>query len=405
MDSLLNAAARRLSLGDPLGALDRVALRDDAPALALRGIAMAQLGDLARADELLKRAARGFEPNESLARARTIAARAEVLFAARDLAPVRDAKEALAVLERHGDRVNALHMRLLSVRRGLLLGNVDEADTALADLDLGSAPPMLAAIGELASADVALRRIRPRRARVHLTRALEDARRSRIPALVSEVEHAFGMLDAPAARAVSEGTERALTLFEVERLLASRALIVDSCRRVVRAPGSVARLHTRPVLFALAHTLAAAWPTAAERQELLRQAFGARRADESHRARLRVEIGRLRRALSDVAAIHAAPGGFLLVPHRARRVVILLPPVGSDAAALLALLSDGQAWATSALALALGTSQRSVQRALSGLESEGRVERVGRGRSLRWLAPPMSAFATPLLLPAQVAGG
>lgn len=405
MDSLLNAAARRLSLGDPLGALDRVALRDDAPALALRGIAMAQLGDLARADDLLKRAARGFEPSESLARARTIAARAEVLFAARNLAPLRGADAALAVLDQHGDRANALHMRLLAIRRDLLLGHVDEADRALGALDLAPAPPMLAAIGELARADVALRRIRSKRARLHLSQALEHARRSRIPALVSDVERALVMLDAPAARVVSDGRERTLALAEVERLLASRALIVDSCRRVVRAPGSVVALHARPVLFALAQALGAAWPAAAERAELLREAFGARRVDESHRARLRVEIGRLRRALAGVAAIRAAPGGFVLVPERARRVLTLLPPVASDAAALLALLADGQAWATSALALSLGRSQRSVQRALAALERDEKVERVGRGRSLRWLAPPMSAFATPLLLPAEVAGG
>lgn len=404
MDSLLNAAARRLLLGDPLGALDRVALRDDAPALALRGVAMAQLGDLTRADALLKRAVRGFEPSESLARARTIAARAEVRFAARDLAPLRGLDAALSVLDRHGDRVNALHMRLLAIRRELLVGNLDEADRALAKLDLGSVPPMLATLGELAKADVALRRIQAKPARSHLSRALENARRSHIPALVSEVEHALTMLDAPAARAVSEGRERTLTLADVERSLKSQALIVDSCQRVVRAPGCVVALRTRPVLFALLRTLAAAWPAPAERTDLLREAFGARRSDASHRARLRVEIGRLRRALADVATLRAAPGGFLLVPRRARRVVTLLPPVSSDAAALLALMNDGQAWATSALALALGTSQRSVQRALLALQNEGKVEQVGRGRALRWLAPPVSAFTTTLLLLAQVAG-
>lgn len=405
MDSLLNAAARRLSLGDPLGALDRVALRNDAPALALRGIAMAQLGDLARAEELLKRAARAFEPSESLARARTVAARAEVLFAARNLAPLPGAGAALAALDEHGDRVNALHMRLLAIRRGLLLGRVDEAEAALAGLRLGSAPPMLASLGELAKADVALRRIRSAAARRHLSRALGHARDSCIPALVAEVEHALEALEAPAARAISTGHERALALAQVERLFASRALVVDGCRRAVHAPGSRVLLQTRPVLFALARVLASAWPAPAERGRLLGEAFGARRVDESHRARLRVEIGRLRRALTAVAAIRAEPSGFLLVPHRARRVVLLLPPIPGGAADLLALLSDGQAWQTSALALALGTSRRSVQRALVALESEGKVERVGRGRALRWLAPPISAFAPTLLLPLQVAGG
>jgi hypothetical protein len=67
MDSLITAAAQALTAGDPLGALNRVALRDDAPALALRGIAMAQLGDLPRAKQLLRNAARAFGPRAAVA--------------------------------------------------------------------------------------------------------------------------------------------------------------------------------------------------------------------------------------------------------------------------------------------------------------------------------------------------
>src|SRR5689334_1073151 len=118
MDSLVTAAARALRAGDPLGALKRVALRDDPPALALRGIAMAQLGDLGKARQLLRRAARSFEPRERLERARCVAAEAEVAFAARDLAwRPRALDEARRTLEARGDRYNALYVALLQVRR------------------------------------------------------------------------------------------------------------------------------------------------------------------------------------------------------------------------------------------------------------------------------------------------
>ena len=136
MDSLITAAARALAAGDPLGALKRVALRDDAPALALRGIAMAQLGDLARAKALLRRAARAFGPKEAVARARCVVAEAEIALVSRDLGwPAKALDAARATLEAHGDRVNAAHARYLEVRRLLLIGRLDEAEHALAELD------------------------------------------------------------------------------------------------------------------------------------------------------------------------------------------------------------------------------------------------------------------------------
>ncbi|HEU5194094.1 MAG TPA: helix-turn-helix domain-containing protein, partial [Methylomirabilota bacterium] len=85
MDTLIAAAAHALAAGDPLGALKRIALRDDAPALALRGIAMAQLGDFVRAKRLLRRAARTFPPSEAVARARCVVAEAEIALVSRDL--------------------------------------------------------------------------------------------------------------------------------------------------------------------------------------------------------------------------------------------------------------------------------------------------------------------------------
>ncbi len=405
MDSLLNAAARALAHGDPLGALKRIALRDDAPALALRGIAMAQLGDLARAKELLRRAARAFAPREEVARARCVLASAEVALAARDLAPARSLDAALRTLDAHGDRFNWLHGRLVAVRRLLLLGRTGEAERSLGQLDLALAPPMLAAIGEMCAADIALRSLHTTAARAALGRALAAAVDAGVPALAAEVARAQAGLTSAAARVVSRGRERPIVLAEVERVLTSPALVVDACRRRVRDGGAEVALARRPVLFALARALAEAWPDDLTRDELILRAFGAGRANPSHRARLRVEVGRLRRELRGMASIGATGRGFLLAPRRAAEVVVLAPPIDGDDAALVALLADGQAWSTSALALALGASQRTVQRALSALQAAGKVSAIGRARARRWLAPPALGFTTTLLLPTSLAGG
>lgn len=397
---MLTAAARALAVGDPLGALTRVALRDDAPALALRGIAMAQLGDLERSRELLKRASRSFGPREALARARCIVARADVALAARDLAPVRGLEAALCTLEAHGDRFNATHARLLTIRRALLLGAVDEAERALTELDVSAAPPTLVAMVALVAAGIALRRLRTRDARAALTRAAAAARRSGVAALAAEVEHTRRSLDATAARRVTPRGERALRLDDVERLLASPALVVDGCRRRVCDPHHTVALARRPVLFALMRTLAEGWPADVAREALIGSAFGARRPNDSHRARLRVELGRLRRELGELAKIAATKRGFVLSPS-ADEVVVLLPPIEGEDGALEALLADGEAWSTSALAMALGASQRTVQRALATLESSGRVRSLGRARARRWLAAPAAGFTTTLLLPAS----
>src|SRR6267143_29792 len=216
MDSSITAAGRALRAGDPLGALKRVALRDDPAALALRGIAMAQLGDLGRARELLRRAARGFGPRETVGRARCLTAEAEVALAARDLAwPPRALTEALRTFAAHGDQENAAHARLLQIRRLLLLGRVDEADGACATL-----------------------------------------------------EQAGRTLVLPAARLVAAGEARSLTLAEVEAVLASPDLVVDGCRRAARRGERVVRLSRRPVLFALLRGLAEAWPGEATREDL-----------------------------------------------------------------------------------------------------------------------------------------
>jgi hypothetical protein len=403
MDSLITAAARALAVGDPLGALKRVALRDDAPALALRGIAMAQLGALERAKALLRRAARAFGPKEAVARARCVVAEAEIALVSRDLGwPAKALDAARATLEEHGDRLNAAHARYLETRRLLLIGRIDEAERTLAGLDPSPFPPASRTAHELVVAGIAMRRLRTKEARAALARAEHAARHAHIPALTAEVESAMLVLKTPAARRIARGEERLLRLDEVEDLLASKTFIVDACRHAVRDESGVVSLARRPVLFALARALGEAWPGDVSRDVLLARAFGSKLTDESHRARLRVEIGRLRRELRRMAEISATKRGFALSPRRASEVAVLARPVEDEHAAVLAFLADGESWASSALALALGTSQRTVQRALESLAAAGKVQSFGHGRARRWMTPPVPGFATTLLLPAAL---
>jgi hypothetical protein len=403
MDSLIAAAARALAGGDALGALKWVALREDPPALALRGIAMAQLGEYPRARKLLRRAARGFGAREELSRARCIVAEAEVALAMRDLGGSPRALAAAAdALEARADRANALQARLIAARRLLLVGRLEEAAAALAPLDARGLTPSLAAVTELIAADLALRSLRAGAARAALVRARAAAERAGVPALLAEVDEARSALERPAARRLSAGGEQPLRLDEVEALLASGALVVDACRRGLRAGAAWLPLARRPVLFALARALAEAWPGDVDRETLIARAFRVRRPDETHRARLRVEIGRLRALAAAMARIEATARGFVLAPRGARDVVMLAPPIDGDQASLVALLSDGAAWSTSALSLAMGASQRMVQRALVELEAAGRVRSIGRARLRRWLAPPLAGFTTILLLPAAL---
>jgi hypothetical protein len=404
MDSLITAAARALGAGDPLAALNLVALRKDAPALALRGIAMAQLGDLSRAKELVRAAAKAFGAKEAVARARCVVAEAELALASRDLGwPPKELDAARLTLEKHGDRINATHALYLAIRRLLLIGKLDDADALLIQLDRRPLPPVLQATHELIVAGIAIRRIRLRPARLALERAKKAAALAAIPALTAEVEAAALILDSPAARLIAGDQSRLVTLEEVEALFASRAVVVDGCRHAVRVEGRVISLAGRPVLFTLARALAEAWPDDVTRDELILRAFRLKLDDESHRARLRVEMGRLRKALKPVAEINATKSGFALTTHK-RKVVVLARPVEEEHAAVLAFLADGESWATSALGLALGTSQRSVQRALDDLTAEGKVQSFGAGRAKKWMTPPLPGIATTLLLPAPLPG-
>jgi len=413
VDPLIAAAARALAIGDPLGALKRVALRRDAAALALRGIAMAQLGELSRAKQLLRRAARAFGTRAPAARARCVVAEAEIAFVSRDL---RGSENALVAarqtLEAHGDRLNAAHARHLEIRRLVLIGRLDEAERELASADPAPLPPAWRAAHELVLAGMAVRRLRAREARAALGRALRSAHRAGIPGLIAEIESARRSLNAPAARLIARAAERMLRLDEVEALLATNALVIDACRRIVRGEGTRVSLVKRPVLFTLALALGEAWPGELAREVLIARAFRIRLDDESQRARLRVEIARLRRALRGAVDIAATSRGFTLVPRRGREVIVLAPPLDARIpasrslddkhASLLALLADGECWSSSALALALGASPRTVQRALEALFAAGRVHSLGRGRTRRWIAPPLPELTTALLLPFPV---
>ena len=402
---MIAAAARALAAGDALGGLKRVSLRDDAPALALRGIAMAQLGDYARARALLRRAARGFGAHEALSRARCVVAEAEVALAMRDLGGTpRTLAAAAAALDARGDSANALHARLIAVRRLLLLGRIDAAQSVLADLATQNSPPSLLTVAELAAAEIALRSLRTAAARAALARASAAAERAHVPALAAEVAEARAAIDRPAARRIDGGREQILRIEDVEALRATGALVVDASRRTLSAGAMRLPLARRPVLFALARALAEAWPNAVDRRVLIERAFRTRRPDETYRARLRVEVGRLRKLAKPLARIEATELGFKLATKR-EPVVVLVPPIDGERAALLALLADGEAWSTSALALALDTSQRTVQRALVESEAAGRVRSIGRARARRWLAPPLAGFTTMLLLPASVPDG
>lgn len=406
MDSLITAAARALAAGDVLGALKRVALREDAAALALRGIAMARLGDLVRAKSLLRSAARAFGSKEAVARARCVVAEAEIALVSRDLGwPAKALDTARSTLEAHGDRANAAHAGHLQARRLLLIGQLEHAERMLAGLDPVPLPPASKAVHALVVAGVAMRRLRTGAARTALAEASRAARQAGIAALSAEVEAASIALRAPAARLIVRGGERTLPLEAVEALFASSAFVVDACRYAVRQGATSVPLASRPVLFTLARALGESWPGDVARDTLVARAFRGRQADESYRARLRVEMGRLRTLLKPLAGVIATPKGFRLEPNDAAEVAVLAPPTEDEHGEVLAFLSDGESWSSSALAVALGASQRTVQRALETLAAAGKVQWVGHGRSRRWMAAPTApGFTTVLLLPASLPG-
>ncbi len=401
-------ATRLLASGRPLEALNCVALDDEPRALALRGVALAQLGALGEAQALLRRARTSLESESSVMGARCVAAEAEIAIAARDLtAPMEPLVRAGAVLRDWGDDRNAAYAELVMARRSLLLGKLNDVDASLGKLAFLRVPPTLVAVAHLLASEVAIRRLRASVARRALAIAEGAARQSEIASLQHEVARCRSQLEGVAARALTSEGERSLSLGEVEALLEGPDFVVDACRRCVRARGEVISLVQRPTLFALLRELAADSEGGVAREVLIARGFGVKKPNDSHRARLRVDMGRLRRLLSGVAWVRATQRGYALRPCLAEegafsengRVVLLLPPIDAPYAEIAALLADGCAWSTGALALATGTSQRTCQRALASLQAEGRVTSVGRGSARRWLSEPLTGVATAMLLP------
>jgi len=338
---------------------------------------------------------------DRVARARCAVATAEIALVSRDLGGLAQTlDEARAVLDAHGDAMNAAHAGYLDARRLLLIGRLADAERIIGALDAEALPGTSKTGYWLVVAGIAMRRIQAGPARTALGKARLAARRTGIPALLAEAERAMRLFAAPAARWITRDGGRPLALAEVEALLASNALIIDACHRTVRVGTGSISLDSRPVLLILARTLAQAWPEDVPRETLLRRAFRARDPDESYRARLRVEIGRLRKALKPVAELHATTRGYRLTPRGPGPVVVLAPPADGQHADLLALLADGEAWSSSSLALALGVGTRSVQRALEALSQAGEVESCGRGRACRWMVPSVPGFPAGPLLPA-----
>lgn len=400
-DPLLTAAARALAAGRPLDTLNAIATRTDADALAVRGIALAQMGEFARARDLLRRAARAFGTRSPLRHARCVVALADIALAARDLRsyPRPALEEACDLLSAHGDRANAAHGHLLRLRALLLGGDPDAAAELSGALDPASWTAPQRALHALLVFDMALRTLDVRGAQAALARARRDARSCGIPALAAEVDTYGRRLAAPAARWSERGASRPALWPELAALARSAALIVDARNLSLTLPGHFLDLAGRPLLFALARALADAWPGDVPRADLIAQVFRVTRPDDTHRARLRVELGRLRAQLRPLGiALLATPRGYRLVPQDIDRVVVLSGPEDGRSGDILALLADGQPWSSSALALALRSSQRTIQRALEALALTGRITAYGQGRTRRWHLPRQAAFAPHLLL-------
>lgn len=393
-------AALALHAGDAIGALQAVALRDDPRSLAMRATAMARMGDLARARILFERAERGFAGSDRLGHARCLLARAELQLAMRDGGwPAAELLGAHAIFREQGDTWNATYLKLVEARRAIMLGRLDEAETILAVHGHGG-HPVLRAIANLLGAHLFFRQLRIGEARTALARASGDLEAGGPEALRMEVLRMHATLRTPFAGRRSGKDLLPLLPDALCALNQSVNLIVDATRFEVRHRESAISLVTRPVLFSLLSCLATAWPGECRREDLIGAVFRGRQVDESYRARLRVEMLRLRRLLGAVGSVVATAGGYRLVPDNATAVVMIEPLAGTRHAQLLALLGDGEAWTSLAVAEALGASRRTAQRSLEALSREGLVRKQGAGSAQRWRAPGVDPIALAMLLPA-----
>lgn len=390
-------AASLLARGDALGALGRIGLAEGARGALLRGVAYAQLGDLdlARASLADARGLAPEGPEGDVLRARTAAALAEIAVVAGDAKAARAAaSEGAAILERLGDGRNAAMQRLVVARAEVLLGRPGAADMTVASvLDVDVAVDVRA-VAYLTRAEIATRRLEADKAK----RAIAAARDVLAGGPNALLDRALAALErdlaAPVARLVAEGVERRIDLATIERLPES-SIVIDACRRQVVAGRASIPFAKKPVLFALVVGLARAWPRDVARDALAREAFGVQRVNASHRARLRVEVGRVRKLLAPILAPVATADGYAL--SSSLPVVIVLPMADDDDAKVAVLLGDGATWTARSVADHAGISLRTAQRALGRLVDAGRVRRSGTASKAVY-ASASPAVASRLLL-------
>ncbi|MBF5043797.1 helix-turn-helix domain-containing protein [Aggregicoccus sp. 17bor-14] len=396
LPTALVEAGRALSRGEPLRALGLVGRSEDALGLTLRGIAYAQLGDLELARRSLERALA--LTGEPLLRARARAARVEVALGEGDAATAaREARASADALAALGDARNAAMQRLVLARAEVLLGRLDEARRTVQEV-LEAAPTAdLQAVALLARAELALRAIAPSEARDALLSARRRLQEAPNPLLERELAALQQELSRPVARLLRAGALREVDLFAVEAAAGGDLVLVDACRRLVVAGPASCSLARRPILFSLLGLLARAWPAPVARDLLAAQAFDTRLVNDSYRARLRVEVGRLRKALASLGVEPVATReGYALTA--AREVALLLPLSDGEAARLSLLLANGAAWSARGLAEHAGVSPRTAQRALAALVSSGAALRTGSGKQVRYARPGLPLASRLLLL-------
>jgi hypothetical protein len=391
----LYAAGRALANGEPLRALGFAGLAGGALGLTLRGVAYAQLGDLDLARQSLERAVA--LAGDASTRARARAALVEIALDSGDPAPAaRAAKASAAELATLGDARNAAMQRLVLARAEVLLGRLGEARRIVAEVLTTAPAEELRPVASLALAEIAIRSLAASDARDALAGARRALAGSPHPLLQRAVEAMERELSLPVARTLRGGVLESADLFAIEEASRGEWLLIDACRRLALAGRVTIPLARRPVLFALLLVLARAWPADVARDELAARAFDVRRVNASHRSRLRVEVGRLRKMMDGLAAgPEATAAGYVLASRRS--VVVLLPPSDDEAARVALLLGDGASWSAQGLAEHAGVSKSTAQRALRSLVERGAAVRMGTGRTVRY-ARPGSPIASRMLL-------